>query len=410
MANTVLLTLGRLPKGLDLARSFRLAGFRVVVADPFRWHLMRVSNAVSKSYQVTAPNADPERYLDELAAIIRREQVSVVVPVSEETMYVAALKDRIAPDILVYAMPQANLLALHDKQRFIEIANDIGLPVPETYRLSDPRAGKLVESGDYVLKPINSCAGKGVEIKTKGTPPPSGSDAASMIIQRHVAGWQACSFSMVHEGRVMLTLVYRGTIMTGTVAVGFERIDGRTGIKEWVETFVGQTGCSGFIAFDFIIGEDGQPYAIECNPRVTSGIHFLPTDIIAPMMLNPHRTMPPRLRVARHFQQFWPSLTETQARIFRLSDFTRHLKSLFRSRDVTWQWRDPLPFLLMPFTSMKMLWTAMTTEKTLGEAATDDIEWRPKVEAQTEPATALAAPALDAPSAGGDQPEAASGG
>ena len=403
MTDTVLLTLGRLPKGLDLARSFKLAGFRVVVADPFRWHLMRVSNAVSRSYQVTAPNVDSDRYLDELATIIRREQVSVVVPVSEETMYVAALKDRIAPDILIYGMSQTTLIALHDKQRFIEMAQDIGLPVPETYRLTDPRAGKLVDRGDYVLKPANSCAGKGVQIKTKGTPPPTSADAATMIVQHFVNGWQACSFSVVHEGRAMITVVYRGTVMTGTVAVGFERIDGRTGIEAWVETFVAHTGYSGFIAFDFIIAEDGKPYAIECNPRVTSGIHFLPADIIVPMMLNPRRTMPPRLRVDRHFQQFWPSLTETQARVFRFSEFRRHLGSLFRSRDVTWRWRDPLPFLLMPITSMKMLWTAMTTEKTLGEAATDDIEWRPKEEASTQPTQAVAA-------ADNNQPKTAPGG
>ncbi len=405
MADTVLFTLGRLPKGLDLARSFRLAGFRVIVADPFRWHLMRVSNAVSQSYQVTAPNVDRDRYLDELAAIIRREQVSVVVPVSEETMYVAALKGRIPPHVLVYGMPQATLLALHDKQRFIEIASDIGLPVPETYRLDDPRAGKLVESTDYVLKPINTCAGKGVEIKMKGTPPSSRSDASALIVQRFVNGRQACSFSLVHEGKVLLTVVYRGTIMTGTVAVGFERIDGRTGIEEWVETFVDHVGCSGFIAFDFILADDGTPYAIECNPRVTSGIHFLPSDIIAPMMLNPNRSLPPRLRVDRHFQQFWPSLTETQARLFRWPDFTRHLSSLFRAKDVTWHWRDPLPFLLMPFTSMKILWTAMTTEKTLGEAATDDIEWKPKPPDEA-PAVPTASSPVDQVST--DRPEAAS--
>jgi hypothetical protein len=42
----------------------------------------------------------------------------------------------------------------------------------------------------------------------------------------------------------------------------------------------------------------------------------------------------------------------------------------------------------MPFTSMKMLWLAMTTEKTLGEAATDDIEWLPEagLSGQEDPA------------------------
>jgi predicted ATP-grasp superfamily ATP-dependent carboligase len=403
MANTVLLTLGRLPKGLDLARSFRLAGFRVIVADPFRWHLLRVSNTVSQSYQVTAPSIDPERYLDDLAAIIRREQVSIVVPISEESLYVAALKERIAPHILVYGMPQATLLALHDKQRFIEIASDIGLPVPETYRLNDPRAGKLVENGDYVLKPVSNCSGKGAEIKTKGTPPPSGADAAAMIVQHHVSGWQACSFSMVHEGRVILTVVYHGTVMTGTVAIGFERIDGRTGIEEWVKTFVSHVGCSGFIAFDFIIADDGTPYAIECNPHVTSGIHFLPPDIIAPMMLNPNRSMPPRLRVDRHFQQFWPTVADAQARTFRWPELWRHLSSLFRSREVTWQWRDPLPFLLMPLTSLKLFWTATTSEKTLSEVTTGDIEWQPRSEDNAKP------PPVPTEVAGGSQAGAASG-
>jgi hypothetical protein len=196
----------------------------------------------------------------------------------------------------------------------------------------------------------------------------------------------------------LLTVVYRGTVMTGTIAVGFERIDGRTGIEQWVETFAAHTGCSGFVAFDFIIAEDSKPYAIACNPHVTSGIHFLPADIIAPMMLNPNRSMPPRLRVDRHFQQFWSSLVETRARILRWPAFWQHLRNLFRSQDVTWQWRDPLPFLLMPLTSAKMLWTAMSTKKTLGEVATDDIAWRPKSESDAGPMPVFAAaPSSTAP-------------
>ncbi|MEM7041803.1 MAG: ATP-grasp domain-containing protein [Pseudomonadota bacterium] len=375
MPKTVLLTLGRLPKGLDLARSFRRAGYRVLVADPFGWHLMRVSKAVSRSFKVTAPTIDAQRYVEELHHIIRRENVSIVVPISEESMYVAALKERVANDVLIYSMPQDQLLALHDKLSFVDRAESFGLPVPETYRLDDPRAARLANRQDYVLKPINSCAGKGIRIEKQGTPLPEKADDRSTVVQRFVEGWHASSFSMVHEGRVLLTVVYRGTVMTGTVAVGFERVDRQTGIEDWVATFVARAEYSGFIAFDFIIDEEGVPNAIECNPRVTSGIHFVATDILAPMMIYPNRSSPPRLRPDRHFQQFWPCLTETQASVFRWSRFRQHLGSLFRSRDVTWKRRDPLPFLLMPFTSMKMLWTAMTTKKTLGEAATDDIEW-----------------------------------
>ena len=66
MARTVLLTLGRLPKGLEVARSFARAGWRVIVAEPFAWHLARVSRDVARSYRVAAPNADHARYLRDI--------------------------------------------------------------------------------------------------------------------------------------------------------------------------------------------------------------------------------------------------------------------------------------------------------------------------------------------------------
>ena len=55
MSGTVLITLGRLPKAHDLARGFKRLGYRVIVAEPFRWHLMGVSNVIARRYTVTAP-------------------------------------------------------------------------------------------------------------------------------------------------------------------------------------------------------------------------------------------------------------------------------------------------------------------------------------------------------------------
>ena len=60
---TVLLTLGRLPKALELARALHAAGCRVVVAEPFRRHLTGASRQVARSVQVTSPVIDREAYL-----------------------------------------------------------------------------------------------------------------------------------------------------------------------------------------------------------------------------------------------------------------------------------------------------------------------------------------------------------
>jgi hypothetical protein len=58
MTGNLLLTLGRLPKALDVARGFADLGWRVVVAEPFKRHLAGASCLVARSHQVTAPAQD----------------------------------------------------------------------------------------------------------------------------------------------------------------------------------------------------------------------------------------------------------------------------------------------------------------------------------------------------------------
>ena len=120
----VLLTLGRLPKGLDVARSFAQAGWRVIVADPHKRHVVGASRAVTKSYRVPAPAQQPNAYLNRLAEIIRAEDIELVLPVSEEILHVAALRERLDSSVRVFAMPQETLLRLHDKAGFIEFAGE----------------------------------------------------------------------------------------------------------------------------------------------------------------------------------------------------------------------------------------------------------------------------------------------
>ena len=67
---TALLTLVRLPKALAVARALRTQGYRVIVAEPFAWHLSRVSRDVAKTVQLPAPNDDAGAYQQALLALI----------------------------------------------------------------------------------------------------------------------------------------------------------------------------------------------------------------------------------------------------------------------------------------------------------------------------------------------------
>jgi predicted ATP-grasp superfamily ATP-dependent carboligase len=373
MTRTVLLTLGRLPKGLDLARSFAQAGWRVVVAEPFRRHLVGASNVVARSVQVTAPAHDRAAYLADLRRVIVDEGVELVVPVSEETMHVAFLRDSLPAGVRLLAMPAPVLLALHDKESFIERCGELGLPAPATARLGTAAAQALADSGPVVVKPALSCSGRGVQMLPQGAALPR-AGAQRQIVQRRLDGAVMSSCTLAHAGEPRVTVIYRAALLSGTVAVCFERVASQPSIERWVSAFVAKTAFDGFVSFDFVVDAAGQALPVECNPRATSGLHFIAGADLAPALIDP-RHAPPRLRAETLLQQFYSCLTETQKSLFDSARRGHSLRCLLRARDVSWSWRDPWPFLSMTWTSWEIIRRALQAGTTFGEVATLDVGW-----------------------------------
>lgn len=371
---TVLLTLGRLPKALDLARGFSKAGCRVLVAEPYGWTLAGVSRHVAREFKVPAPVKGKAAYLASLAEIVRRESVDLVVPVSEETMHVAHLAGMLPEGAGLFTMSPAEVLALHDKASFVRMAASMGLTVPESAPLGRAEAEALAQSGPVVVKPVFSCSGNGLSILRGGETLPPTDPAKPAVVQRFVEGREHSTCTIAQDGRVVATMIYRGALMSGSVAVAFKRVD-VPAIEAWIERFVAETGWSGFISFDFIIDAAGVPYAIECNPRATSGVHFWEPEDIARAVLEPDWRGPVRMRPYRTLQQFYACLTETQGAMLRRKGFVPALRSLVTTRDVSWDWRDPWPFLSMIGTSWPIIWQSITKGARFGEVATQDVGW-----------------------------------
>ncbi|MEL7450537.1 MAG: ATP-grasp domain-containing protein [Pseudomonadota bacterium] len=369
--NTVLLTLGRLPVGLELARGFAAIGWRVIVAEPFRLHLSRHSRSVARCYRTAAPTTHPDQYLADLRRVIDAENVRLVVPVSGESMHVAALHAELPEGVSLFSESQPVMLKLHDKLTFNRLAQQYGLPVPISADSSDGDAARVAQAGGVVVKPRHGCSGRGVTFLPRGA---SGPFPPGTLVQQRIDGETLSSFSVVRDGVLLSTVVYRAAVLSGSVAAGFERVPEHERIEQWIETFARQSRHTGFLSFDFIVNEYGEPSAIECNPRATSGIHFLHPELLVRAIVDGVTTDRPH-RDELRLQETYSCFTATLASVLRPATFRRNFRFLRTARDISWSSDDPWPFLLMMINSWRIVTLAAFRRKTFAEVATLDVEW-----------------------------------
>lgn len=391
----VLITGGRAPAALELARLLAAAGCEVHAAESVRHHLCRVSKAVTRSYAVPAPAREPERFIAALEEIMRREGIAWLVPTCEEIFYVSAGLERLSRICRVTAPPLEQLRRLHSKWEFIRRAQEFGLPVPHTERVCSPQEWALftarIASGaeevfrdGYVVKPEFSRFASKVRIVKKGTRIPKESDirleaeSYPWVIQQFIPGRTLCTYSIAHEGRLSAHAAYAADYsVRGGASVYFEP-EYHAGLLEWIRRFVQMERFTGQIAFDFIETERGELYAIECNPRTTSGIHlFRPKDGLAAALLHPEAPGESVIEPQPHARGMLgaPMLVcgLTESRSWR--GFTAWLSKYAAARDVVFRWSDPRPFAEQLFLLSELRRAASARKQTLMEASTGDIEW-----------------------------------
>ncbi len=272
----VLLTGARAPATLELARLCARSGHEVHVADTDRWHICRGSRLISGVHRLPSPRrAGPDTYALAVNRLIATRRFDVIVPTCEEVFHLARVRSRI--DARVVCESLAVLAALHDKAAFPLAAVAAGVPVPRTYRLRRPSGADAAElpAGAYVIKRRFSRFATSVRVWHTGDAPPLTRDEVpgEWVAQQRLDGRMLCSWSVAQHGRVRAHVSYGVDATAGRhgAAISFLSVH-HEAVRAWVRRFVAHHALSGQFAFDFI-ESDGAVTAIECNPRLTSGIH-----------------------------------------------------------------------------------------------------------------------------------------
>ncbi|KAI9885717.1 MAG: hypothetical protein M1823_002482 [Watsoniomyces obsoletus] len=351
----VLLTNGRFPVTLDLARQLKLAGHRVYVVDPMHYHVCKFSTAVRKSYYVPAPHVDPAGYIRAVLHAIDDSHIDLVLPMHEEIFYLAE-SDEPKIQKRLFAPPFEVLLRLHNKWEFSQWLTAGGLDTPKAWlirNMDDVR--QLDSSKEYALKPVFGRSASKVFHLKPGKPLPDDCDVDEenhYIAQEWTYGERLCTYAVVRQGQIRASAIYpvQDTI-DGSSSVYFKAVE-HPRIQEYVERLIARLGeFTGQLAFDFITTADGRVLVIECNPRSTSGIHlFSRTPELAYMFGETSPTKPPVVARPGPKKQVAPAMLMVPLKSHpNVKQWIRHLFRLMSTRDVMFNARDLGPTLMQPF-------------------------------------------------------------
>lgn len=374
----ILLTGGRAPATLDLARAFHRVGHNVFMAESLRGHLSEPSHAIKSNFAVPAPRQAKEAFLATLKKIILENKINLLIPTCEEIFYVSMGREQLPCTVFVESIKKLN--TIHNKWMFFINAVEQDLSVPETFLIKgmDDILHAYDHSKRLVFKPIYSRFAARTLIM-----PPLEQALSTLkfdtnspwVAQIFIQGKEICTYSIAHNGHITAHTAYASTLTAGQGAtISFQNIH-HLGIFEWVNTFVKKNQITGQIAFDFIETPDGQIFALECNPRATSGIHLLashPQFIEA--FLNPQlNCITPAHE--RSYMLTTAMLSLGLTRAIKKKRFVRWLKTFFTSKDVILDFKDMLPYMLQ-FRSI-LTYFKMARDRDISplEATTFDIEW-----------------------------------
>ncbi len=375
----VLVTGARFDPTTAIVRGLYKYGATVHVADSFKMAPALHSHIhATTAHVVPSPAHQPIRFTDTVAQIVRDHHLDMVIPTFEEGFYLARYADRLP--VPLFAPSFETIAQLHSKAHFTNLCSQLGLPAPKTATVAsrDELRETVKQFDDFVARPAYSRGGfvfltnhgpRAGETSIDDCDPTSENP---WLVQEFIDGKDACSFSVVHQGKIVLHCLYEPTIATqGGSAMQFISIND-FGTFEKAVKIAEHFNYTGFLSFDYRRTQQSPDgfVMIECNPRACAGAFLTPEAWIGSAVFEAPgevRMVEPGTRRQYDLRLLNPHFGKLSAR--------QLLQELFTTPDVYLKPDDLLP-ALYSFLSYRY-WNAVAHKEHISivRAYLEDIAW-----------------------------------
>lgn len=292
----VIVTYGRSLMALTIANSLGRRGVEVIGCDDVGLTAVSFSRFAKKHFTHAPAAEDPDRFIDDLEAMIIRHKPEdgrpyVLIPCFQETRIIARHAERLSRHIRVAAPSIAAIRSVDPKDALMRTAHGLGLTAPRTWTDADLRASSDRPAAyPLVAKPVRGVGGRGVRrlADAAALEEVLAANSEPLLIQDYVEGQDYCLTALYDQGRRLASAAYRNLSQ-------FPRGAGAGVLRETVDDnpflatadrLFGELGWTGVVEVDFRWDGVGAPFLIEVNPRFWAGLfHTVESGVDFPWML-----------------------------------------------------------------------------------------------------------------------------
>ncbi|MBA4493368.1 ATP-grasp domain-containing protein [Paenactinomyces guangxiensis] len=373
----LLITGSRSYTALEMARHFNRAGCDVYVADCVKYPVCKGSNTVTQSFILPSPRENYRGFIDGLIQIIQQYRIDLLMPSSEEIFFIAGSLDKLRKYCRVFCDPFEKLNRLHNKWEFSRLTGSCRVKTPATILLQSPEDLKPFEGSaeKYVFKPVY---GRFAARNLFGPDPsqirqiqPGPHDP--WLAQEYIQGGEYCSYHLAMDGEIKAHACYRPAYRMGRASGYYFHPVEHEEIAQFAAEIAQKLQFTGHLAFDFIETPAGSLYVLECNPRTTSGLHFLSQEELVSPFLPGEQAVPRRhamekpkmIGYAMMLNPFYHGVTGIR----------RWARDFGNADDVLFDRRDQRVLIYHFLSLLETLYVSFSKRISVKDAATSNIEW-----------------------------------